>query len=338
MKRNIMDMHCDTIGCLSGTCSINSAGKGDTLRKNHLHLDLEKMLKSEYSLQTFAMFIDQKNTPDPFDTVMQMISYYNNDIRENEDIIAPVLRYEDLLENEKQGKLSGLLAIEGGEAICGSMEKLHTVYDLGVRLMTLTWNYVNELGYPNLVLKEDGTPDFAARNLQGLTKTGIEIVEEMEHLGMLVDTSHLSDGGFWDVYKNTKKPFIASHSNAAEVRNVSRNLTDEMIRALGERGGIAGLNFCEWFLGEGWSSNPAEKAQQQLDAMVKHVKHLVNKGGMEICALGTDFDGIDESPLAIPDASYMESLLRELEKGGFTENELEAFCHGNVRRVLKEVL
>ena len=68
MKRNIMDMHCDTIGCLSGTCSINSAGKGDTLRKNHLHLDLEKMLKSEYSLQTFAMFIDQKNTPDPFAT------------------------------------------------------------------------------------------------------------------------------------------------------------------------------------------------------------------------------------------------------------------------------
>ena len=338
MKRNIMDMHCDTIGCLSGTCTINEITPGDNLRKNQLHLDLEKMLKSGYSLQTFALFIDQKKMPNPFETAMNMISYYNKEMNANEDLIRPILKYTDLVRNELEGKMSGLLAIEGGEAVCGSIEKLHEVYEKGVRLMTLTWNYTNELGHPNLMYKEDGKPDFARRNQKGLTSIGIEIVEEMEKLGMLVDTSHLSDGGFWDVYHHTKKPFVASHSNAAAVRNVSRNLTDEMIRALAERGGIAGLNFCEWFLGENWSSDPQEKAQQQLDAMVSHVKHMVNKGGLEVCALGTDFDGIDESPLAIPNASYMERLLNELEKAGFTENDLEAFCYGNVKRVLKEIL
>ena len=115
-------------------------------------------------------------------------------------------------------------------------------------------------------------------------------------------------------------------------------LSDDMIKALAERGGIAGLNFCEDFLGKNWSENPEEKTQQQLDAMVAHVKYMVDKGGIGICALGTDFDGIDESPLAIPDASYMERLLDALRKGGFTENQLDAFCHGNVRRVLKDVL
>ena len=337
INRKIMDMHCDTIGYLCGTCGSNPLAEGDNLRKNHIHLDLEKMLKSGYSLQTFAMFIDQKSMPDPFGTTLKMISYYNKEMKTNEDIIGPVLKYTDLLENEAQGKMSGLLSIEGGEAICGSLDKLHEVYDKGVRLMTLTWNYVNELGHPNVLTKADGTTDSISRNPLGLTPVGIEVVQEMERIGMIVDTSHLSDGGFWDVYKNTKKPFVASHSNAVAVRNVSRNLTDDMIKALAERGGVTGLNFCEWFLGEGWSEVPEESAKQQLQAMVEHVKYIADKGGIEICALGTDFDGIDES-MAIPDASYMERLLDALKKGGFTESQLDAFCHGNVRRVLKEIL
>lgn len=336
--KKIMDMHCDTIGYLFGTCGDGLLREEDNLRKNHIHLDLEKMLKSGYSLQTFAMFIDQKSVLDPFGTTLELISYYNKEMKANEDIIKPLLTYKDLLQNEAQGKLSGLLAIEGGEAICGSLEKLHEVYDKGVRLMTLTWNYVNELGHPNVLMGEDGTPDFISRNPLGLTPAGVEIVQEMEHIGMIVDTSHLSDGGFWDVYHNTKKPFVASHSNAAAVRNVSRNLKDDMIKALAERGGVAGLNFCEWFLGEGWSEYPEVKAQQQLDAMVNHVKYMVDKGGIEICALGTDFDGIDESPLAIPDASYMYRLLDALRKSGFSENQIDLFCHGNVRRVLQEIL
>ena len=336
-SRKIMDMHCDTIGYLCGKWGGDSVSQEDNLRRNHIHLDLEKMLKSGYSLQTFAMFIDQGSMPDPFGTTLKMISYYNKEMEANADIIAPVLKYSDLLENEANGKMSGLLSIEGGEAICGSIEKLHEVYEKGVRLMTLTWNYVNEIGNPNLVKKEDGTPDFAARNPLGLTPVGIEVVQEMEKLGMIVDTSHLSDGGFWDVYKYTKKPFMASHSNAAAVRNVSRNLTDDMIKALAERGGVAGLNFCEWFLGEGWSSNSEERAKEQLQAMVEHVKYIANKGGIEICALGTDFDGIDEC-IAIPDASHMDRLLDALKKDGFTESQLDAFCHGNVRRVLKEIL
>lgn len=336
-KRKIIDMHCDTIGRLCGSKAEEFAKRGEDLRKNQIHLDLEKMAMSGYTLQTFAMFINKKTMPDPFKAASEMIDYYNQQMQKHNGLVSPVLKYTDLLENEKNGKMSGLLSIEGGEAICGKIEKLHEVYEKGVRLMTLTWNYTNELGHPNMLQNANGEWDLVSRNPAGLTSKGIEVVEKMQKMGMIVDVSHLSDGGFWDVYHHTKKPFVASHSNAAAIQNVCRNLTDDMIRALAERGGVAGLNFCEDFLGDNWSKDPEEKAKEQLEAMVKHVKYLADKGGIEICALGTDFDGIEDSK-AIPDASYMERLLDALKKNGFTENQLDAFCHGNVKRVLKEIL
>ena len=217
-------------------------------------------------------------------------------------------------------------------------------------MIALTWNFENEIGVPNLTMDAHGNPQFHKRNDQGLTEFGIQMVQEMEHLGMVVDVSHLSDGGFWDVLRYTKKPFVASHSNAAAECHVCRNLTDDMIRSLAERGGVMGLNYCYDFLKE--SKEPASLSKDPscfpdsdnhhakagcIEDMVRHVKHIVNVGGMEVCGLGSDFDGID-NPVEFGDASGVQQLYEALVKAGFSEDDTDKIFYRNVLRVNKEVL
>lgn len=332
----IIDMHCDTIEKLyHAECGRDSESmRYGNLRKNSLQLDLEGMQKGDYLLQNFAVFIDRKNVPDPFEEAHYMIDLYYRELAHNKDRIAPVFCFQDIADNQANGKMSALLTIEGGEAVKGKLSLLRQFYRLGVRLMTLTWNYENELGAPNLMFGEDGIPGFRMRNEQGLTERGIEMVQEMERLGMLIDVSHLSDGGFWDVVKHTEKPFLASHSNAAALCNVCRNLTDDMIRTLAERGGVMGLNFCAAFLQD--ADNPLE-AESRISDMVKQIQHIIQVGGIEVCALGSDYDGIPGCD-DMPRASEIQKLADALEKAGLTENEIEKICYKNVLRVYREIL
>lgn len=323
----IADMHCDTMGRihLDGQC----------LKENKYHVDLQKMVKAEYLVQNFAMFIDSKSVESPFKAAIEMIDTYEREIRENGDYIRKALSFRDIVDNQANGKMSALLTLEEGAVIEGKLSCLRTFYRLGVRMMTLTWNYKNEIGACNLLKDEQGMPRFRERNPEGLTPFGIEAVCEMERLGMIVDVSHLSDGGFWDVAKHTKKPFVASHSNAAAVCDVCRNLTDDMIRCLGERGGVTGLNFCGAFLTQpdSWEKDP----DSTVEAIVRHARHIVNTGGIDVCALGTDYDGIPDN-LEISDAGKMGMLVQALERDGFTTEEIEKICYKNVMRVYREVL
>lgn len=151
---------------------------------------------------------------------------------------------------------------------------------------------------------------------------------------MLVDVSHLSDRGFWDVLEAGTRPFVASHSNARTVCPCVRNLTDEMIRALAERGGVMGLNFCADFLRtvpEG-ESNPG-----RLEDVVAHARHVFRMGGEDCLGLGSDFDGIDTNE-ALPGAQSMGKLWEALRQGGFTERQLDKIFYGNVLRVLESVI
>ena len=156
------------------------------------------------------------------------------------------------------------------------------LYDLGVRISTLTWNFPNELGFPNPA-QEEGKP-YLPDLENGLTPTGIAFVEEMERLGIVIDLSHLNDAGIRDVFAHTRGPVIASHSNARGACFHLRNLSDEMIRQLAERGGVTGINFCPSFLRE---EEPAAKKASTMD-MVRHMKYLRNVGGIDIIGLGTD--------------------------------------------------
>ena len=275
----VVDMHCDTIGEL---WKAEKAGKPISLRSNSLHIDLEKMQKGDYLLQNFAMFVFLGREKDPLVNVLEMIDVYNRAMAENADLIAPVLKYEDIEKNRAAGKLSGMLTIEEGAVLKGNPYVVRSLYRLGVRMLTLTWNFENEIGYPNTIVK---AKDYDPSRHYGLKPEGIEIVREMNRVGMIVDVSHLGDDSFWDVVKYCDGPFVASHSNARAVCNHTRNMTDDMIRALADKGGVMGLNFCGDFL------NPNGKSR--VEDMVRHAKHILNVGGSDILGLGTDYDGID---------------------------------------------
>lgn len=319
----VVDMHCDTIGEL---WKAEKAGKTMSLRSNGLHIDLEKMQKGDYLLQNFAMFVFLGREPDPLVNVLEMIDVYRRAMAENSDLIAPVLRYEDIEKNAAAGKMSGILTIEEGGVLKGSTYVLRNLYELGVRMLTLTWNFENEIGYPNTIVKRE---DYDSSKKYGLKAAGIEIVREMNELGMIVDVSHLGDDGFWDVVKYSKAPFVASHSNARSLCGHTRNLTDDMIRALADKGGVTGINFCGDFLNENGKS--------RVEDMVRHMKHIKNVGGIGVLGLGTDYDGID-GDLELYNCSTMQRLAEEMEHQGFTHKEVEQVFSGNVLNLYKEVL
>lgn len=321
----IADMHCDTISALYNG---RAAGEWGDLRENGGHADLLRMKRSGYLLQNFALFVDLKKDGDPWERVCRLYGYYREELEKNSDLLAPVLAFSDIAENEDAGKMSALLTVEEGAVCKGEPDKLRTLYDMGVRMLTLTWNYENELGYPNH--RKTCTPNLEG----GLTAKGREFVAEMERLGMIPDVSHLSDAGFYDVLETAKKPFVASHSNARSVCGNVRNLTDDMIRRLSERGGCMGLNFCAHFLEERpeGESNPGTVA-----AVVRHARHIADVGGIEVLGLGSDFDGIDTHE-ELPGVQSMEVLWEAMHRGGFTEGELDKIFCGNVLRVYRETL
>jgi len=264
------------------------------------------------------MYVDLDRYKEPLDRCLDMIDNFYNGIEENSADIAFAGSITDLERNIREGRVSAFLTVEEGGVIEGKLQNLRNLYRLGVRLITLTWNYPNCIGYPNFKWEHKD---------KGLTPFGEEVVAEMNRLGMLIDVSHLSDQGFHDVARLSQKPFIASHSNVRSVTNHSRNLTDDMLRKLAEKGGITGLNFELDFLGDDGS----------IEAMVRHISHMRNIAGIEVIAIGTDFDGTTHLT-AIKDTGDMYMLFDALSKAGFTAEEIDKISFRNAERVIRDVL
>lgn len=324
----VIDMHCDTVERLF---KLQEQGQPQVLRENGIHIDLLRMKESHYLLQNFAMFVMLKEGEDPWERVCRLCDFYEQEMERNSDLIAPVYRFSDIAENDRAGRMSALLTVEEGGVCKGEIEKLRELYRRGVRMLTLTWNFPNELGWPN---RTRGQSHLVPNTTRGLTDRGKEFVAEMEALGMIPDVSHLSDAGFYDVLEITKKPFVASHSNAREVCPWVRNMTDDMIRKLAKRGGVMGLNFCADFLEE---VPEGQKNPGTIAAVVRHAKHIANVGGIDVLGLGSDFDGIDTHE-ELPGAQSMGALWDALKAGGFTESQLDQIFWKNVLRVYEEDL
>uniref|UniRef100_UPI00405625AA dipeptidase n=1 Tax=Acetatifactor sp. TaxID=1872090 RepID=UPI00405625AA len=331
----IIDMHCDTISSLFQK---REAGQDTGLLKNDGHLDLQRMQESGYLLQNFALFVNLQTCRDPWEMVCRLHKVYQEELEKNIDIIAPVLRYEDIGINTAAGKMSALLTVEEGAVCKGNMDKLHELHKMGVRMFTLTWNFPNELGYPNLdrTRSRENFEDFfyTPNTTGGLTEKGMEFVTEMERLGMIPDVSHMSDAGFYDVLATTQKPFVASHSNARSICRCVRNLSDDMIRKLAERGGCMGLNFYADFLKE---VKVGEKNPGAISDVVRHALHITKVGGVDVLGLGSDFDGIDTNE-GLPGVQSMGLLWEALQKAGYRESELDKIFFGNVLRVYQDTL
>lgn len=329
----VIDMHCDTIMALYHD---QKEGKYSELRTNDYNISIEKMEKGDYMAQCFAMFVPLAAVENAFETCNEMIDVFYNELAKNQDKIALVLNAEDIERNAKEGKMSAVLTVEEGAVTNCNLHFLRNLYRLGVRMITLTWNFDNGIGHPNIKRKNPTDKvDTTIPNSEGLTEFGIEMVKEMEKLGIIIDVSHLSDGGFWDVLKYTTKPFVASHSNARGQCNHVRNLTDDMILALAKRGGVMGINYAADFL-----EVPPENKEgfmSTVDNMVKHIQYIKNLAGIDCIGLGSDFDGISQN-LEMKDCSMLSMLEDRLKENGFSEEEIEKIFYKNVLRVFKEVL
>ncbi|MDD5935097.1 MAG: dipeptidase [Clostridiales bacterium] len=328
----VVDMHCDTVLELFEEKKEQKSG---SLLSNQFHIDLEKMIKGDYLLQNFALFINLNKTNNPYLHCLELLDTICCEVQKNNDKIRLVKNYADIKKNQEDGVMSAMLTVEEGGAIQGSLVNLRNLYRLGVRMMTLTWNYKNEIGYPNCLTPEGVKVTYGQSNTtNGLTEFGLELVEEMNRIGMIIDVSHMSDAGFYDVVKYSKQPFVASHSNARSICPHVRNMTDDMIRTLSEHGGVMGLNYEGEFLREVTKGQPL---YSKLDIMVAHVKHIINVGGYESLGLGSDFDGIN-TPQDLKDASCLPMLAQALEDAGLKNQEIEAIFHKNVLRVYRDVL
>lgn len=309
----IIDLHCDTMLHLIDQPQLK-------LKKNNLSVDIHKLKAGNGVAQFFALYIDLAKHKNALQRCLSMLDVFYQEIEANSMDIAVARNYQEMCVLQQAGKISAFLTIEEGGALQGRLENLRIFYRLGVRLMTLTWNYSNEIGYPNCEEKYKA---------QGLTEFGQQVVHEMNRLGMIIDVSHLSDQGFYDVAHLSSKPFVASHSNARAVRDHGRNMTDDMIVLLAQKGGVMGINFSGNFLGGSEIS--------KVDDMVAHIKHIYQVGGIDVLALGTDFDGI-EYTLEIANTAQMHKLFDALSKNGFTANEIEKIAYKNTLRVIQDCL
>lgn len=312
----IIDLHSDSLMYLVERKENLSTIEGT-------HINLEKLKQGGSLAQCFAIYIVRDGEISMMDYLDVAYEKYSEEMEKNKDVIRPVYHASDILQNEQKGYLSSILTVEDGVNLDGHLETLAEMYDKGVRMITLTHNYENSLGYPN-------SPDPTLHAL-GLKAFGLEAVERMNELGIAVDVSHLSEGGFWDCIRVSKKPIIASHSCARSLCSHQRNLTDDQIKAIAEKGGVIGINFYHKFLRDDTEDNLS-----RIDDVVRHLAHFASVGGVECMALGSDYDGID-STLEWKDFSGFPMLMDRIERE-FGSANVEKIAWRNAYRALQECI
>lgn len=329
----VWDMHCDTLAELRYA---QQAGKPKSFLHNDLMMDLERMKQGNYLLQCMACFVhlEPEREKSPLLACLEEIDIFYRLLEQYPDDLMQVRTAADIQTLLTSGKRGMMLTVEEGGACLDSLGALRDLYRLGVRMMTLTWNFKNGLAEPNIVPGTDDMWPRPANTTGGLTEKGLEFVEEMQRLHMLVDVSHLSDAGIWDILRVAKRPFVASHSNARACCPHVRNLTDEMLTAMGEKGCLIGLNYCASFL----DTNPdRSQVRSRITDMARHARYIMDKAGEDCLALGSDFDGID-GDLEIAGAQDMPKLAEGLKKEGIPERVVEKIFYGNAVRFFSENL
>ncbi|MDF2594026.1 MAG: Membrane dipeptidase [Clostridia bacterium] len=304
----IIDFHCDTIDKLYANQT--------SLLTNDYHIDLNKLKTGGYSAQWFAIFIDKQSTDRPLmELARDMYYYFISQVNRHSEYIELAKSFEDYKRIKERGKMAAFLSLEEGAITGDNPEYIKEWSDLGARMMTLTWNYENELGYPH-------------SSVQGLTQRGRQTVDYLNSTPILLDISHLSETAVKELETLYKKPLLASHCNARGVYRHTRNLSDDVIKKIAESGGIMGINLYSLFL----NGSP----RSTLEAICRQVAYIYQLGGEEILALGTDFDGI-QCDLEVCDAGEMGKLIDRLAKI-YSQSFIDKFTHQNAERIIKENL
>ena len=301
----MIDLHCDTI------LRLMTEAPEATLTENPFSVSIPHLEAAGAKAQAFALFA-------PLEEDWSFLCRMHK--RFVDEVGASGIKQATCKEELLGDAFKAMLTIEGLGSLQGDDDRLEELLSWKPLIVSLTWNDCNTYAYPNSTDK-----DIMGR---GLTAKGREVVGRLSSQGIVIDTSHLSDGGFWDLV-DMGVPMMASHSNCRAITGHQRNLTDEQIRALADRGGVMGLNFCPIFLSD------RNDNKSCISDMVRHVMHMYQVGGAGVMALGTDFDGIEgELEIAHPDGLWR--LFDALSDAGLPSSAIEAFAYGNALRVLTQ--
>lgn len=314
MKFPVFDLHCDTALRLLGR-DCKALG---SLKDNNCHIDLTRAATLPGYAQCFACYTSSwKNLPDGITPEVIFEGEHALILREvenNGQYVRQAFSADDIMQNQNDGKMSAILTIEGPAGFGFDPGRLEALYMAGFRITTLGWNERNVLTGSHVT---GG----------GLTDLGREYVREAQRLGMLIDVSHISDEGFWDIMDITQAPVIASHSNSRAVHNVTRNLTDDMFMEICRTGGVAGFNLYSAFIG----------VDPTLDSACDHFIHFLSldPDGRHI-ALGGDLDGCDALPKGFTGVQDYPKLAEALLNRGLTESQVHNIFWNNAVEVMNK--
>ena len=362
---------CDTHNDIISTC-IDKGYSFDQDLTGKTHSDLNRMIEGGVDVQVFSIFCDgeQKN---PYQFANREIDTLYAWVKRNPSKMMLVRTPKQLNEAVKKHKLASMMGVEGGHMIEDDLNKLDSLYNRGVRYMTLTWNnnssWATSAEYESGHQKKDGKVDTTSQK-KGLNDFGKEIVKRMNELGMMVDLSHVGEQTFWDAIHTSTKPILVSHSDAYALCPAFRNLKDDQIRAVAKNGGVIDLNFYPAFLDstvEGkqvayYKKHRAEKKElmasgkkdfeaddiiakeypQEIEDMqapfhllFDHLAYIVKLTGIDYVGLGGDFDGISITPKVLTDVTKYPMITKELVKRGYSKKDIDKILGGNFIRVFK---
>lgn len=316
------DLHCDTF--------YECYEMRKQLRENDLMIDREKVAGFDEYVQFFALFCGAA-PPEPVPgrrsltelpeeaRLDAMLRTASEQFLQNRDWLYQCYSAEDLQSPERRGRAAAFLSIEGAELLHDG-QALERAYSAGVRLVTLSWNGRNQYAC-------------GARtdNNAGLTARGKQLVRKLVQMGVILDVSHLSDAGFWDLCVETEAPFAATHSNSRAVCPNGRNLTDLQFQELVRRGGLVGINLYSAFLRD-------DGEQGTLDDAVRHIEHFCALGGRDILALGGDFDGCDSLPREIRTAADIGCLAEALLRLNYPQSTVDGLFYDNAFHFITRML
>jgi membrane dipeptidase len=326
--------------------------------------DLPRMKEGGIDAEFFAIYVSARYAREGGSArrALDMIDDVYEQARRHPGALEMAFTSDDIRRISKSGKIAALMGIEGGHAIEDSLAALRMFYRLGVRYMTLTHSNTNNWA--------DSSGDINNANVKhhnGLTEFGREVVREMNRIGMMVDISHVADKTFWDVIEVSQAPVIASHSSARQLTDIPRNMTDDMLRAVGKKGGVVMINFGSSFVNTKYVK-PSPELQAKIDEarrtyagdldrmraeiakltgprprvtlemLIDHIAHVAKVAGIDNVGLGSDFDGVGGNlPEGMEDISKLPAITYELLKRGFSESDVKKILGENFLRTMSEV-
>ena len=313
-------------------------GARDTSGK--IQTDLPRMKEGGLDAEFFAIYVASKYAREggAARRALDMIDGVYEQARRHPKQLEMAFTAADIRRIHRAGRVAALMGIEGGHAIEDSLSALRMFHRLGVRYMTLTHTNTN-----NWADSAGGINNPPEKRYGGLSEFGREVVLEMNRLGMMVDISHVGDETFWDCIETSQAPLIASHSSCRTLTNVPRNLTDEMLQAVGKKGGVVMINFYNGFINTDYAKPggpaPTRAAETAtMDMLMAHFEHAIKLAGIDHVGIGSDFDGVDGLlPAGMEDVSKLPAITWELLKRGYSERDVRKILGENLLRTMAEV-